>query len=261
MIAPEQLTPLPGTTIHYVDSAGTLRIIAFDATFRDVHQGAAEASFHPLDVNANVTDHVRSSPRALSIECEVTNTPLIPVAGGRETSLAINSTFRNYTSFAGASGGQSFFVPLVGSQGVPVVVSPAVQSSGTSGESVRTWQYATAFDRVKEVWETLDELRASGTAVQVVTRLKTYKEMVIVNVTAPHGIEDAITFGLDFVEILRADSATIQVDPPVKTSEKRAQKDKDAGTQAGYEPAASKQSGARVTLQALADLGVQGGFF
>ncbi len=257
MPIPAPLTKdLPGTTIVYVDEGGSFRVIQFDATLRDTHQGSAEASFHPLDINASVTDHVRASPRGLSLEVEVTNTPLIPIAGAAQSDLLIDMTSKAF-SYGNASTGSSTFVPIVGPISTPPRVELGTFSSVNDSRKAKPWQYAQPFDRVKEVWEALDKLRDSGTPVQVTTRIHTYEEMVIVNVTAPHGPEDAIVFGIDLVEIRRAESVTIQVEPRVE--EKKAQKKKDTGSQATYEPSDQKQSAARVTLQKLADAAVGGG--
>lgn len=242
---PAPLTKPAGTTLSYVDDAGQMRIIFFDATLRDQHEGAADVSFHPLDTNALVTDHVRASPRALSLEVEVTNTPLVPFegSGGTETQLNGSRSSRLFTSFASVSGGKGAFVPGAGPIRGNVTFNPATLDASGQPASLRTIQYPTAFDRVKDVWEALDTLRAQGIAVQVVTRLHTYEEMVISRLSAPHGIEDSIVFGIDLVEIRRAESVTIQVDPPV--SERRAEKAKTAGNQPTYEPTESKESVAR----------------
>lgn len=253
---PAPLKTLPGSTVSYVDSAGTLRVIAFDATLMDNHEGTAVVSTHPLDINARVANHVRSNPRQVTLEVEVTNTPVRPLDGnGAEASLAISKTFRDYSKFASASVSGGGFVPLIGSVGFNAQFSPAEQATQSEQLSARTLQFATEFDRVKEVFDALDALRDAGEVVQVVTRLRTYQEAVIVRVGTPHGPADAVTFSLTFEEIRRASSQTVQVDPPV--GERRAEKTKAAGAQAQYEPPEQKQSVARVSLQRLADLRAQ----
>lgn len=253
---PAPLTRPAGTTLSYVDGTGQVRIIAFDATLRDQHEGAADVSFHPLDTNALVTDHVRASPRALTLDVEVTNTPLVPFDDPNKSTSQLegDESSRLFTSFASVSGGKGAWVPLVGTIKSNVSFSPASVDKTSTPFKVRTYQYATTFDRVKDVWEALDTLRDQGIAVQVVTRLHTYEEMVISRLSAPHGIEDAIVFGIDLVEIRRAESTTIQVDPPV--SERRAEKPKVAGNQPTYEPTPSQESVAYNLRQARREAGV-----
>lgn len=250
---PAPLKTLPGSTVSYVDTGGVLRVIAFDATLRDNHEGTATVSKHPLDINAKVANHVRSDPRILTLEVEVTNTPTRPLDGnGADGPISISKTFRDFTSFAQASVSGGIFVPGAGSLGQQASFTPAQHTISSEQIQATTLQFATEFDRVREVYEALDALREEGAVVQVVTRLRTYQEAVIVRVGAPHGIEDAITFSITFEEIRRASSETIEVDPPV--GEKRAEKTKAAGSQAQYEPPESKQSTARAGLRAAADL-------
>lgn len=251
---PAPLKTLPGTTVSYVDSGGVLRVIAFDATLEDNHEGTATVSKHPLDINAKVANHVRADPRIVTIQVEVTNTPCRPQDGGNGTEqpLSVSKAFRDFTRFAEASVSPGIFVPLAGPVGSQVTFTPAEMATNAQQADARVLKFTTEFDRVREVYEALDALRDAGEAVQVVTRLRTYQEAVIVRVGAPHGIADAITFSLAFEEIRRASSETIQVDPPV--GEKRAEKTKAAGSQAQYAPPEQKQSAARATLRALADI-------
>lgn len=254
---PAPLKTLPGTTVSYVDSGNVLRVIAFDATLEDNHEGTATVSKHPLDINAKVANHVRSDPRMLTIQVEVTNTPCTPQDGGNgtEQGIPITRAFRDFTTLAQASVSPGFFVPGAGTVGNQVTFTPAEQGERTEQLEARTLQFSTEFDRVREVYEALDALRDGGEVVQVVTRLRTYQEAVIVRVGAPHGVADAIVFSVTFEEIRRASSETVQVDPPV--GEKRAEKTKAAGSQAQYEPPEQKQTTARATLTALADIVAQ----
>jgi hypothetical protein len=230
-----------GSTISYVDDAGALRIIAFDATLRDTHAGAATATEHALDVNAKITNHVRAEARRLTLEVEVTNTPLIPIEGSGSTDLQINRTFKDFTA-AQATVTQGVFLPGLGTVPSPIVsFTPGTQTDRSNPTKARVTTYSGGLNRVREVYTALDSLRESGTAVQVVTRLRTYSEMVITNVGTPHGPEDSVTFTVDLVEIRRASSEVVQVEPLV--SEKRAEKKQGTGSQPKYEPpAAQKES-------------------
>lgn len=251
---PAPLSRPGGVTIDYVDATGVLRILSFDATLQGVHNAAAEASSAPLDTNAIVTDHVRASPRAFTLDVEVTNTPLIPPEGfgGVDTTVDAPKVFRDYTRFASAFGTAGVFVPFAGTVGAQAGATPALVTDAFERDGVRTIQYPTPFNRCKDVFDALETLRRNGTPVRVVSKLATYEEVVIVNLVVTEDPSDAIMIGVDFVEIRRAESQTIRVDPPV--AEKRAQKAKASGSQAKYEPSTQTQSTARLGLSALADI-------
>jgi len=256
LAVPNPNTRPKGSTISYVDDSGALRIIAFDATLRDTHAGAATATEHALDVNAKVTNHVRAESRRLTLEVEVTDTPLIPVNGAANTDLQINRTFRDFTQGAQASVTPGLFVPGFGTVPTPVVsFTPAVQTDRSEPTKARVTTYAGGLSRVREVFTALDSLRESGTAVQVTTRLRTYSEMVITNVGAPHGPEEAVTFTVDLVEIRRASSEIVQVEPRVE--EKRAEKKQGTGSQPKYPPPPAQKESLFEKLSKI-DLKAQG---
>ena len=254
MIIPSPTDRAPGTSVVYTDGSGTLRVIAFDATIQDDHAGSSTVSSHALDVNANVANHVRSENRRLSLEAEVTDTPVIAPPGytATETAVQIEKSGKTFAQFAGASVSDGPFIPGFGRSFSSVSSSAAVQDDSTEIVEARTMQYADGVNRVREVWEALDALRESGTVVSVLTRLHDYQEMAILYVGAPHGIADSIVFRLEFEEIRRATSEVIQVEPRV--TEKRAEKKKAAGAQPYKDPTeanTTKTSAALKLFEAL----------
>lgn len=240
-LAPEKTSTPGGTFITYVDDAGVLRVIAFDATERDNHQGTATASDYALDVNARVTDHVRADARRFSTEVVVTNTPIVPPLGhaGAVQSITLAKPFRDFRSFAQVSGNEAGFDLLLGPLQVRDIGATQVTAEGAVPEerservAAEVLQFATPFDRCKEVFDVLDALRDAGTPVTVHTRLREYREVVILSHNTVHAAEDATTIALDFQQIRRAVSQVIQVSPPVR--EPRAKKKKEAGAQGTYE--------------------------
>lgn len=249
IVAPEKRTTPGGTFISYVDAAGVLRLIAFDATERDAHQGTATASDYALDVNARVTDHVRADARRLSFEVIVTNTPIVPPPGhdGAVQAMALEKPFRDFRKFAQVSGNASGFDLLLGPLQVRdigatgVTVEPGEIEERSERVAAEVLQFSTPFDRCKEVFDALDALRDAGTPVTVTTRLREYREMVILSHNTVHEAEDATTISIDVQQIRRAASSIIQVSPPVR--EPRAKKKKEAGAQGTYEEDLNNASG------------------
>lgn len=52
-------------------------ILVLDASLSETHAQDAEATDHPVEQGANITDHVRPKPQMLTIEGFVSNTPVI----------------------------------------------------------------------------------------------------------------------------------------------------------------------------------------
>lgn len=62
--------------IVYTTPNGYVFVIDFDATITETHSQAATATEHPVEVGANVSDHVRAQLAKISLEGFVTNTPI-----------------------------------------------------------------------------------------------------------------------------------------------------------------------------------------
>ena len=248
------ILPSPGgASITYTDQSGALRIITFDCTVRVLHNGTAVVTEKPVDEGANISDHIRAENRRVTLEVEVTNTPVLSPTGkgGLPSAVQLQRPRVDFTKLAKVTGGQHArrVGPISFTSGSPPVVSPAETSTVIENVSATVLQFAESFDRVLEVSDALDELRTAGTPVGVTTRLRQYTRCAIVSVSAPEEAADSITFSIDLVETRLVSSETIDVQPPVK--EQRAKKKTTGGTGAGYEIPASTQTGILAGLDAL----------
>ncbi len=52
-------------------------LLTLDASLNETHAQDAEATDHPVEQGANITDHIRPKPRMVTIEGMMTNTPLL----------------------------------------------------------------------------------------------------------------------------------------------------------------------------------------
>jgi hypothetical protein len=235
-------------TLLYTDKSGKLQTLDFDATLRELHTGTAQATEHPVESGADITDHVRPDRARLSADLFVTNTPIGKVAaslGGANIPLQLEGTTRVMTSSAKVSGGGSFpiRVPGMRTAAAPISVTPAVREDKSYVVSGNVLQFPVRFDRVTDVWATLDGLRRSSSLVQVLSSLRTYDNMAISSLSTPVTVDDAVTIAVEFTEIFVAESQTIDAPLP---KEKRATKVKPQGPKATYELEPQQESRAHV---------------
>lgn len=59
--------------------------VEFDAALSETHVGNAEVTKHPVEVGADISDHVRRQPEQLTINGIVSNTPLVFFASLQES--------------------------------------------------------------------------------------------------------------------------------------------------------------------------------
>jgi hypothetical protein len=63
--------------VQILDQDTQSLLLRVDVSLSESHEGDAEATDHPVEQGANVTDHIRPKPQQLTIEGFVSNTPLI----------------------------------------------------------------------------------------------------------------------------------------------------------------------------------------
>lgn len=173
--------------------------LEFDAVTREQHIASALVTEHAVEGAVAVADHKRPEPRRITVETYVSNTPIGPPP---------------------ASG----YGPLDG----PAASVGKAESGGT----VRI--FSDPFDRIGDVWATLQRLVSESTILSVSTRYQTYDNVVLISVDTPRtggqGAGDFVTATLDFKEVRIAETSLADVPRP---REPRAQAQVDAGAQEG----------------------------
>lgn len=245
-----------GATISWVDDADTLRVVTFDATLRVGHSGANEITSHAVDVGATVSDHVVIGNNKITIEAEVTNTPITgdedsplggrPKAAVRGMSLKVPR--REMTKPALLKGGEDGGTPILGSGFAPGVgrvdmlrkpptLVPGELTRSDGYVQVNALTFDEKFDRVADVLWTLDFLRRSRTLVRVDSRYAKgnngYVGCLVTAVSAPEEVADSIMFVVELEQIQIAGDAQY-VDAQPRVTEPRAKKPVVAGKQPGY---------------------------
>lgn len=210
---------------------GEVRVVVFDATVRENHGVSAVATEHPVARGANISDHVRPERRRLSAECHVTNTPLrspnVDGASGEISALELSTTRRQFSRYAKAKSGGG------------VDLAETEETAQTVQANVL--QFSTDFDRVQTVYDLLDLLCTTGTEITVVTSLRQYDSMVIVDVGAPRdaGSRNAVLFTLEMVEISFAEMELVGTPEPLET---RAERRNRRGSQGAEEEEGESRS-------------------
>lgn len=161
--------------------------ITLDVSVAETYTGEVEVTEHPVEEGFNVVDHARAKPDMLTIEGVVSNTPLSMSQQRRLVQAASGVQFETTTQ--------------------------QDQIEGQPG-------YAEA------AFAKLEELRKTGKLVTVLTKLKTYEEMVLVSLVVPRNSTtgDALRFTAVFKHIRvvknKLTSATIAKEPKAKAKVK-----------------------------------------
>lgn len=174
--------------------------LEFDAVMSETHEGRSEMTEHAVESGAVLSDHKRNLNRTLTLEGLVTNTPLdAPPASG----------------FA------------------QVNVSTSI-SKENGAPSVKV--FSTEFNRVRDVWDTLERLRVEAIPVSISTEWRDYEDVQILSVTLPRNTpEDAATFAIEISEIRIANSREIDTPAP---REPRGTRETDRGSREGEDATA-----------------------
>jgi len=151
-------------------------LLEFDCVLSESHDAHSEVTEHAVESGAPISDHKRATPRRLTIEGFVTNTPLDapPSSGAGETTITT--------------------------------------SVSQDGAQVRV--FSEEFDRIRDVWDVLERLRLDAIPVGITTTWRDYEDVQIVGVMVKRDSpEGAVPFMIECVEVRIA--RTREVDDPV----------------------------------------------
>lgn len=139
-----------GVEISFTLADGQLQSIIVDATVRELHEASAEVTEHPIEVGANVSDHIRANLDSVTLDVVVSNEPIRQPESQMDgvTSRQQGLEIRDPTT------------------GIILAKANVLVFDGD-------------FDRVRTVYEELLRLRTTGTVVGILTSLREYSSMVI----------------------------------------------------------------------------------
>jgi len=157
--------------------------IELDCTVSESHNGEVEVTEHPVEEGANITDHTRAKPVTLILEGIVSNTPLNNEQQTRKVKSAEGFTFET-TAAASVIAGQ-----------------PGVAEA--------------AFTK-------LQQLREKGVPITIITRFKTYTNMVMSSLVVPRNAStgECVRFTATFKNVVivknKTTTAAISKEPKAK---------------------------------------------
>lgn len=247
-------------SIIWTSPTGKTAMVEFDCTGSEEHTQAAEVTEHPVEVGADITDHVRPLRVKLNLTGTITNTPInsnitdtsFLVSDARPRGLVVGRptpfTLRapevakgggakkpGLTTSKQISSAQIYdgwvsphkFPGFPRPHGNPFV-EPGERTNVPMNVGGTSFQALTPQDRVSSCFEALFELCRTGREVRVVTSIREYAVMLISSISAPIAGLDSIDFSISLTEV---EFATVAkgVEVRKRTSEKRAQN--SAGTE------------------------------
>lgn len=268
--------------LTYVDPlSGSYVVIDFDVITTEQHKIGAKVADHPVEVGANVSDHVRPELLALSITGVVSDTPIRrsvlpgdPIQQQGSTSLqTVTRTLQTPVRVGPAPGGGALndtveSLPVVGAirrfqrtNAAPPTATPAEYRDNVVSQSFSYREFPDGAARVRQVFEQLENVCRSGIPIEVVTAVRTYPNMLITSIEASRDPSESLAFDMSLRELRIAEvrNTTITRTPAKKPkpAEKRAETKTKQGDQAqGWDlskQGGSKKSATRALVQGLVD--------
>jgi len=182
------------------------RIITFDVIESENHESVAEVTDHPVEVGANISDHIRPLPDRLSLTAYTSNQPIFPNPITQRGAIsAIKITPATYTIPVEPTPGALY---RAGIQALGSLFGPADQT-------VNVLTFSAPFNAIWETYEVLRELQTNGVLLRIITPIRFYESMVIERVAAPRSAGDAgVAFGIDVRRLRVVESGKVEA-PPV----------------------------------------------
>ena len=194
--------------------------IRFDVVTQETHTLVNDITEHPVELGANVTDHVRSQLDTIALEVFVSNAPII---------------------------GQDRF--QFGSQ-VGEVRTLDLSAAGTSGirdprlgdASASVLQFADDVDWVAETYRALRELKEGADLLTVITPMWDYSSMVIKEIGIPRTAAegDGAKFTITFKQIRLVETRVVPAPTPTEDRGKAAVNKGAKGTKDANAPEQKK---------------------
>jgi len=210
---------------------GTLQsstTIEFDATITETHTSSAQVTERNVEKGANISDHVRPAQDRFSAEAVVTNAPIRTPATNAEGAKG---------EYGQIDASTTLRVPTPAFIGIPGTrIGVPVQGSAT------VLKFDREFNRVRNVYDELVAIVNTPIIVTIDTGLRVYDDMVIVNLSAPRNVEDAIHFSFEAVGVRFVESRTVTVQQSNGGRKKKGHKNTKEAKEDGPEQSALSKS-------------------
>lgn len=224
--------------------------ITFDLILSESHSHTSEITEHPVEVGANVTDHIRPLPTVLSLELFVTNSPVSEFSGehtGEQITTEIDVPHYEPPNEPTIGG-----VFRLAAKGINAGLDAI--TGGPAPKKAQFLGFTDTFDRIKETHDTLLDLWQRGETMQVVTSTQIYDSMAFAQVQYPRTEAGGASFSLEFKHIRTVTSETVKAPKPL---ELRGVPKANKGAQGAKKPdGKDAPKAASLAYQALKALGV-----
>jgi hypothetical protein len=198
---------------------GPTLYLDFDATLLEEFTRAAEVTQFPVENGSVLSDHYQPQPRAITLEVQVSDTPVHPRAliDGKES--AINEPF-------GQERPKHLDLPVNQAPVTSITSTRIVTANAARFPKQRTasvLQFDGEVYRTVDVFLALDDLMQVGQLVDVLLfREVEYKDMVITNIRTPRDAASGstLTFTIDLLQITFADTETGDTPEPTNAKHK-----------------------------------------
>ncbi len=211
--------------------------IDIDVVSVETYALTAEATEHPVEDGVNITDHVRPGLSMISLECTVSNTPITSTldhtGNVQQQDLSLPSRVKITR----------------GALGLARQRSQTEESEQTQGVSV--FKFDEEFDRVREVFDQLQDLKDSGTRIDLIgARFGDLEGYLIINLNFPVDNDNGVNFTMDLRELRTAQTQEVDApSPQVERARRRSDRGNNPTTEEGDD--SDRAADTRSILQSL----------
>lgn len=190
-----------GTEIVWELKSGQIQAIDLDAVIRESPDSTATPTEHAIESGANISDHVRKNLDRVSLEIVVSNTPT------REPKTQMDGA-------TASSGGVEF---AQRQEVFGVGVGPFDLSLGIVNTiKANVLVFDSEFDRVRSIYELLQDLQDAGQVIEILTPHREYTDMVITRISPVWTADtrEALMATLEAQQIRIVDSEIVEAADP-----------------------------------------------
>jgi hypothetical protein len=181
--------------------------MTLDATLVETHQFTAAVTDYEVEDGSVITDHIHLKPVTLLIEGVVSDSPvsLVASAVGSAATLVSGSIGRNFGKEAFRNEGLAEQALAAGAGSIAGLVTNVVADFGFGN---------TIFKTPNDAFDYMTGLHEARSPVEIVTSLRTYKNMVIETLSVPRTPEtgsSSIRFSVSLKQITVVSSAVVKL--------------------------------------------------
>lgn len=207
------------TYIVWVQNDGTLRSLLFDCVTSVTTTLTTEVTEHPVELGANVADHIRPSTDTVQIEVFVSNEPLDDSAsslnfGLRGRVVPVELKIEPYEA-------PLEFTPGSAYNAIGGAIKGGISSlfgGGPRKYAAQVFKFDGSKDLVAETFQLLLEAKRKSSLFQVVTRENLFKDMVLTDCAMSRSREtgNGARLTLDFKQVRRVKISVVGAPDPAE---------------------------------------------